>query len=312
MKSIYKLLITITLVMVSICVFSSTALASEECEHTGGRATCTGKAVCELCGEEYGELDPFTHSNPEEYYESCQEDSTKHNVMWQCCKLFLRTEYHVEDPDNMPTCTEKGSCYRCKTKYLDELPHNFSEPSCAYPKICKDCDLHEGERLPHTGGEAGCLSLAICEVCGVEYGDILGHIGGEATCSKQAVCERCGESYGVCLPHTGGTATCKAPAICTVCKTAYGELGTHIEDTEWKIAKEYHYKDCANPGCTELMIDGDHEDENNDGKCDICQYKYKLSTVQVVLIIVGSTLGIIAVAGGITAIIIIKKKRKNK
>lgn len=31
-------------------------------EHTGGEATCRGKAVCEYCGEEYGELDSSNHA----------------------------------------------------------------------------------------------------------------------------------------------------------------------------------------------------------------------------------------------------------
>lgn len=307
MKTIYKTLITIAVVILSICAFSLTVLAAEECEHTGGQATCIEKAVCELCGEEYGELNPEVHSVYDFMY--VYSDFREHIVKYVCCGTYITTGAHSGGES---TCTKKGVCYYCKAEYLDTLEHDFYEPSCTYPKICKDCGLHEGETLPHTGGKAGCLSLAICEVCGFEYGDILGHIGGEATCSKQAVCERCGEEYGELAPHKGGVATCKFPAICSVCKTAYGELGTHIESEEWKIAEEFHYKDCANPGCTSLMIDGDHEDENNDGKCDVCQYKYKLSTVQVVLIIVGSTLGIIAVAGGTIAIIIIKKKRTNK
>ena len=33
--------------------------------HTGGRATCTKKAVCESCGEEYGEVDASNHINTE-------------------------------------------------------------------------------------------------------------------------------------------------------------------------------------------------------------------------------------------------------
>ena len=31
--------------------------------HTGGTATCKDKAVCELCGEAYGELDAKNHAN---------------------------------------------------------------------------------------------------------------------------------------------------------------------------------------------------------------------------------------------------------
>lgn len=31
--------------------------------HSGGTATCTKKAVCGVCGEEYGEIDPSNHTN---------------------------------------------------------------------------------------------------------------------------------------------------------------------------------------------------------------------------------------------------------
>ncbi len=35
------------------------------CEHQGGEATCSAKAICEVCGEKYGELDPGNHRNTE-------------------------------------------------------------------------------------------------------------------------------------------------------------------------------------------------------------------------------------------------------
>ena len=38
------------------------ACGKELSQHTGGEATCTNKAVCEYCGEEYGELDSENHA----------------------------------------------------------------------------------------------------------------------------------------------------------------------------------------------------------------------------------------------------------
>ena len=313
MKVVYKSLITAILIILSICAFSLTAFAEETCAHTGGRATCTQRAKCELCGEEYGELNPAMHSNPEFYYEPCGDDSTKHNVMWQCCKLYLYSEYHTEDPDNMPTCTQKGSCYLCKAKYLDELEHDFSEASCTHPKICYNCDTTEGDLLPHSGGEAGCFTQAVCEVCGAEYGDVLGHTGGTATCTEEAVCERCGESYGELLAHSGGTPTCQSPALCEMCGEAYGEKGEHSQEEEWTIDEKFHYNSCATEGCDEIFNDSDHQDSDKDGKCDTCDYKYKLSQAEIVWIIVGSSLGAVAtITAVVVAIIVIKKKRNKK
>ena len=31
--------------------------------HVGGTATCTSKAVCDICGDEYGEINTANHTN---------------------------------------------------------------------------------------------------------------------------------------------------------------------------------------------------------------------------------------------------------
>ena len=40
-------------------------------EHTGGKATCKDKAKCEVCGAEYGELDPKNHTNLKHFPANC-------------------------------------------------------------------------------------------------------------------------------------------------------------------------------------------------------------------------------------------------
>ena len=59
-----KLLITMLsiIMLFSITIFATGCellenyFPSKQCEHTGGKATCTTKAICEICGESYGEL----------------------------------------------------------------------------------------------------------------------------------------------------------------------------------------------------------------------------------------------------------------
>ena len=52
MKNIIK---TLLLVMTLALVLVAFAGCEEQaCQHTGGEATCTEKAICELCGEAYG------------------------------------------------------------------------------------------------------------------------------------------------------------------------------------------------------------------------------------------------------------------
>ena len=41
--------------------YNSTASSCEINGHTGGKATCSQRAICSVCGQEYGELDPTNH-----------------------------------------------------------------------------------------------------------------------------------------------------------------------------------------------------------------------------------------------------------
>ena len=53
-------------------------------EHTGGEATCTNKAVCEYCGEEYGELDSSNHNLEKIPAKDATVTETGNNEYWHC------------------------------------------------------------------------------------------------------------------------------------------------------------------------------------------------------------------------------------
>ena len=94
---------------------------------TGGTATCSAKAVCEVCGKEYGEKKPNNH------------DLVQHDA-------------------KAPTCTEIGwdaydTCSRCDHTTYQEIPalkHNLvyykaKDPTCTKPgcdayETCSRCD----------------------------------------------------------------------------------------------------------------------------------------------------------------------------
>ena len=69
--------------------------------------------------------------------------------------------------------------------------------------------------------------------------------------------------------HSGGTATCTEKAICSVCNTAYGNTLEHSHGSEWQKNADEHWNECA---CGDKANKAAHTDENNDGKCDICDY----------------------------------------
>ena len=117
---------------------------------TGGTATCTAKAVCEVCGEEYGEKD----SNNHDLEQHAAKAPTCTEIGWNAYETCSRCDYttYAEQPAlnhdleqhaaKAPTCTEIGwdayeTCSRCDHTTYAELPalnHDYQavtvEPTC--------------------------------------------------------------------------------------------------------------------------------------------------------------------------------------
>ena len=142
---------------------------------TGGTATCTAKAVCEVCGGEYGEKDPDNHAlvHPRAKAPTCTE------IGWDAYDLCVRCGYTtrkelpalnhdlVRHVAQAPTCTEKGwaydTCSRLGCSYttrteLPALNHDLKQyaakaPTCtaigwdAY-EACSRCDYTTRKELP--------------------------------------------------------------------------------------------------------------------------------------------------------------------
>ena len=185
---------------------------------TGGKATCSAKAVCEVCGGEYGEKDSNNHA----------------------------LEQHAA---KAPTCTEKGwnayeTCSRCDyTTYVEQpalnhdlVNHDAQAPTCteigwdAY-KTCSRCDHTTYAEQPALNHDYQAVTVAptcetdgytifTCSRCNDSYTadptDKLGHQFGawspNGTGSQSADCLRQG------CAHTGST-DCRKFAF----RTAEGE-----------------------------------------------------------------------------------------
>ena len=116
---------------------------------TGGTATCTAKAVCEVCGGEYGEKDSDNHDLVHLYAKAptCTE------IGWDAYDRCIRCGYTTrkelpaqhdlkQHAAKAPTCTEIGwnayeTCSRCDyTTYAEQpaLNHDYQavtvEPTC--------------------------------------------------------------------------------------------------------------------------------------------------------------------------------------
>lgn len=155
---------------------------------TGGTATCTAKAVCEVCGGEYGEKDPNNHALEQHAAKAptCTEKGWSAYETCSRCDHTTYTELPALNHDYQavtvePTCETDGytifTCSRCKDSYTadptDQLGHQFGAWSPNGTGSQSASCLRDG--CAHTGstdcrkftfrtaeGEA----LTFCPVCG--------------------------------------------------------------------------------------------------------------------------------------------------
>ena len=214
------------------------------CTHTGGTATCTKKAVCEICGEVYGKLNPENHTGEEVW----EQTETTHTKKWNCCGKVTVAEADHE--------FENGVCTVCEYT----CTHTGGTSTCKDKAVCKICGEAYGELNPenHTGEEVWEQTETT-------------HTKKWNCCGKVTVAEADHEfENGVCTvceytcTHTGGTATCKDKAVCEICGEEYGELNpenhtgcTHLEHEKAATCTEKGYTgDTYCSGCNEKIADG--------------------------------------------------------
>lgn len=173
---------------------------------TGGKATCSAKAVCEVCGGEYGEKDPKNHAFV--YHQA--KPATCKEIGWDAYRTCSRCDYtdYVELPalenhdlrqyvTKAPTCTEIGSayvrCWRCDYSASQVLPalnhalvqHDAQAPTCteigwnAYD-TCSRCNYTTYAELPALNHDYQAVTV-------------------EPTCETDGytvfTCSRCKDSY---------------------------------------------------------------------------------------------------------------------
>ena len=170
-----------------------------ECEHSGGEATCTEKAKCEICGAEYGEMKPhsYAHIKAYEYLKSAATCTAKAVYYTSCTECGQ---------------SSKGTADEATFEYGDALGHKYGEwvsnGDGTHTRVCANDSTHTETKDCH-GGKATCTAKAICEDCGAEYGEMTAHaftaktasdkyLKSAATCTAKAVyytsCAECGLS----------------------------------------------------------------------------------------------------------------------
>ena len=170
---------------------------------TGGTATCTAKAVCTVCGGEYGEMaaHSFTAEKAEAQYLKSAATCTEKAVYYKSCAVCgLSSEGTAdeatffsgnaldhdwgawtsnEDGTHTRTCTVDGCSAGTQTENCIDANKDHKCDICDYIiSECADdnkdhkCDYCGKKLTEHTGGKATCKDKAKCEVCGAEYGEL--------------------------------------------------------------------------------------------------------------------------------------------
>ena len=144
------------------------AFETENC--SGGNATCTEKAVCDVCGKAYGELDGTNHEG------GVQEWTTRtafvHEQKWNCCGAVIVASEAHEWKDGV--CRECG--YIClhndadKDHVCDYCKKTISAHEDATPEEIKKPDTvtakPDDSKSPQTGNSNLILWIALLIISG--------------------------------------------------------------------------------------------------------------------------------------------------
>ena len=90
--------------------FSAEKKVTIQNEHTGGTATCKDKAICEVCGESYGKLDPNNHANLTHIDAKAATKTSEGNVeYWYCdgCNKYYKDAKATQEITKAQTVTAK-------------------------------------------------------------------------------------------------------------------------------------------------------------------------------------------------------------
>ena len=177
---------------------------------TGGTATCTAKAVCEVCGGEYGEKDPNNHA----LVQHAAKAPTCTEIGWDAYETCSRCDHttYAELPAlnhdlkqhaaKAPTCTEIGwdayeTCSRCDhTTYAEQpaLNHDLVQHAAKAP-TCTE----KGWDAYKTCSRLGCNYTTYQEMPALKH-DLVHHDAQAATCTEigwdaYKTCSRLGCNY---------------------------------------------------------------------------------------------------------------------
>ena len=149
--------------------------------HTGGKATCTEQAVCEVCHSTYGELDGTNHVGGtrirNKKTKSCTENGYTGDTYCKGCgkKISSGTVISADGhKGGTASCIDKAECEVCHEKYGEPDGNNHIE-------------LEKVNATPATAASTGSIEYWRCTACGKLFADADGkrEINSEDTVAKK-------------------------------------------------------------------------------------------------------------------------------
>ena len=254
--------------------------ATETDTCSGGEATCTAKAICEVCKSEYGTLKAhdFTAETAEEQYLKSGSSCTEKAVYYKSCTVCGLSSKGTDGEATFESGSVLGHDWGAWTQNSDGSSHT---------RICKR-DANHTETENCSGGEATCTAKAKCSTCNAEYGgknpnNHAGTLGGwqsdENKHWKEYSCCRVNDEEG---PHDWDNGKVTTQPACTnagektfTCnecgrkKTEQIDATGHSWKQEWNSDETHHWHECVN-GCDAKDAYAEHADADKNHVCDTC------------------------------------------
>ena len=260
-------------------------------EHTGGKATCSERAVCTVCGQPYGELGNHRYGSwTKEISATCTEPGVHGYYCCSVCgRLFNGTKKEITSlvieplghkfgkyvSDGNADCTHDGTetatCQRCgvtdtRMKKGSALGHDFAgayfAEAAGHYRLCSRCGA-KSATAAHTAGKDG-----VCTVCGYVVSVPVGHTHTltfvpevPATCTRAGTsayyrCTGCGLTFA---DAAGKTET----SVGTIPALGHDFAGTYFAEAAG------HYRLCSRCGAGSGML----PHVMADGVCSVCGYE---------------------------------------
>lgn len=242
------------------CPVTDNSQKNDYKEHNGGTATCIAKAVCDVCGTEYGDVlgHDFTgtwQSGTNEHWKKCSR-----------CDTIDGKDSHSWDSGAVTkaaTCTVAGVktytcsvCLRTRTEDIQASGHDYSVPlGNAAPATCE------------TDGKETDMKCSRCDA--VEIGKTLPALGHDPVHhdAKAASCTGIGwDAYDTC-------------SRCDY--TTYKEiaaLGHDFVNGSYQHDADHHWKKCSRCDAEDAKAAHNFSQNGRTYTCTDCGYSYTVSS----------------------------------